>query len=73
MPTFIEEGRYRDISSFPILSKCLSIKFIPDDLGSPELHLFSMSGFSGKEMQLFSLINVELKEFVKLQQKLEVD
>ncbi len=51
IPTFLEEGRYKDVSRFAVLGVCGSVKFVPDDLGSPELRLFSASCFSGTRVR----------------------
>ena len=47
MPTFVEEGRYKDVSKFPVLSVVGSVKCLQEDLSSPELRLFSASSFTG--------------------------
>lgn len=48
MPTFVEEGRYKDVSKFPVLSVVGSVKCLQEDLSSPELRLFSASSFTGE-------------------------
>ena len=49
MPTFVEEGRYKDVSKFPVLSVVGSVKCLQEDLSSPELRLFSASSFTGEK------------------------
>ena len=59
MPTFVEEGRYKDVSKFPVLSVVGSAKCLQEDLSSPELRLFSASSFTGQN--LFVLFGVEIE------------
>ena len=53
MPTFVEEGRYKDVSKFPVLSVVGSAKCLQEDLSSPELRLFSASSFTGQNLLVF--------------------
>ncbi len=53
LSSFLEEGRYPDLSTFPNLEgkeemKPGSVKFMPEDLGSPEISLYSSSSFAGR-------------------------
>ena len=53
LATFLEEGRYKSMKYFPNLKGVPhSIKLMHDDLGSPELQLFSGSCFLGKNKTL---------------------
>lgn len=54
VPAFFEEGRYKVIEFMCDLKKTGSAKQLQDDLGSPEISLFSPSRFTGTTLTISS-------------------
>ena len=54
LPSFIEEGRYKEIETFNILENPKSVRLVKDDMGSPELYLASSTNYEGTLISIVS-------------------
>lgn len=70
VPVFLEEGRYSETESFEIPTCPTSLKFVQDDMNSPELYLASSTNFCDESNEeapwIRADVNVQLLKYVSV-------